>query len=123
MVYWADRGAFASSTAAGITIDDGGSQTIQGTGMLSVYDVDADGNDDLLAASADGVITVHRSNGDGLGFPEIFHTRNPPGTAVAVGNADGDGQPDLWVRNVVDELAHTTAPSFPADPTTGGTTP
>lgn len=122
IVFWDDAVAFASSSNAGVAVDDGGLITIAGNGALSVYDVDLDGNRDLIAASDDGRITVHRFNGDAYGFPEIFHTRTIPVGPVAIGDADGDGEPDLWVRDELDRLMYSVAPAYPSDPgTTGGT--
>ena len=128
IVFWGDvgvSGAFASSSNAGIAVDDGGVETISGTGTLAVYDVDLDGNEDLIATASDGRIFVHRNNGVSYGFPEIFHSRTRAIGAVAVGDADGDGEPDLWVRDGLDQLMYSVAPrvSVPDDTTTGsGTT-
>lgn len=128
VVYWPDGasgGTFAIGTDTQIRLEGGGTAlTTSGRGLLSVYDIDADGSTDLVGTSGDGLITVLRSTGVEAGVPEFFHTRATSTSAAAVGDADGDGDPDLWVRDATDRLLYSVAPiDFSAPETTTTTTP
>ena len=130
IVYWtwgattAEAG-FASGSSDSLGVADAdGTRLLTGYGQLSVGDVDGNGFDDLVGIGADGLISVHRSNGVAMHHGEYFHTRNPPTTALAIGDADGDGFADFWMRDADDRLLFTVAPIIAGETTTttGSTT-
>lgn len=59
----------------------------------AVVDLDGDGRNDAVFANADGDATRHPNAGSGLGAAETIPTG--PTSAVAAGDLNGDGFPDL----------------------------
>jgi len=102
------------------TIGTVGNSVLPGHGRVSTADIDGDGNDDLIAAGADGLITVHRSTGIEIAKAELFHTNQLLAWHAGFSDADGDGFMDLWAVDEDGAVRHTIAPQAPG--ATPGTT-
>ncbi len=92
------------------TIGTVGNSVLPGHGRVSTADVDGDGNDDLIAAGADGLIALYRSTGVEIGKGELFHTLRPLTWHVSISDADGDGYMDLWAVDDSKEVRHSKRP-------------
>lgn len=115
---WGDEGeaSFVISDGAGaLSLDDDAAGPFVGWGALSVADVDADGRLDLLAAGADGVVTILRSGGAAIAGP--VHVHAPLGLIgpVGIGDGDGDGHGDLWLVDETGAIRHSRAPGSQPD--------
>lgn len=110
---WGSSGEASFVTASGGQISYGAGVSLPGAGEMSLHDVDADGNLDLLAASAEGVVTLLRSSGSAIAHPEYYHFRSGISGAVHAADADGDGHGDLWLVDGAGDLHHTIAPWVP----------
>ncbi len=98
-------------------------ETVVGGGRLLVTDVDRDGRLDLLAVVSGGseaptgaLVVLHRASSEGLVPPDIYHSSiEARADWVAVGDGDGDRQPDLWLIDPGTLLHHSLAPEEPAE--------
>ncbi|MCO4747738.1 MAG: VCBS repeat-containing protein [Proteobacteria bacterium] len=104
---WGSTGDWAIATGDGIEV---GESMLHGGGQLSVADVDADGNPDLVARWGGGMIGVYRSTGDGFGPGEIFHMSRALVGAPIVVDASGEGDADLLVLDDAGSLYITPTP-------------
>lgn len=70
-----------------------------GTRGLAVLDLEADGDVDIVTANrVSSNLAIHRNNGDGTFAPAVlFEGGGQYETAIATGDANGDGIADLWV--------------------------
>ncbi|MFT4623504.1 MAG: hypothetical protein ACI8PZ_002160 [Myxococcota bacterium] len=115
----------ARSTPDSLELVDrtGRSEQVVGGGRLMVADVDRDGADDLIAvatgapsAPTGSVVVVHRTNTEASVPADVYHSSvEARGGWVAVGDADGDREPDLWFADPSERLLHTLAPAGGAD--------
>ena len=76
------------------------------TGSVALADVNGDGKPDLLLANLSpagganyGTVSVLLGNGDGTFQTAKVYASGGPALSVAVGDANGDGKPDLAVAN------------------------
>ena len=91
---------------AAVTYDSGGYQSF----AVAIADVNGDGKPDLLvvnycgssnACSGDGTVAVLLGNGDGTFQSSVtYDTGAAESDAIAVGDVNGDGKPDLIVANL-----------------------
>jgi len=98
----AGSGSFTDVTATNFPT------VVDGTTALAVGDADGDGDLDILVGKASATFTgaqnrLYRNGGGGV-FTDVTTTHLPPmlglTTAVAFGDADGDGDLDAWFGNV-----------------------
>jgi len=96
---------FADVTAArGLSFEhSGGVDTLGMTGGMAWFDMDADGDDDLLATSGNGEHGLFRNDGGvftdvsrGSGIPQPVTVGN---FGCCVGDYDDDGLPDVFLLN------------------------
>ncbi len=94
---YGDGWATATATPDGLTIEhDDTVRDMNGPGgSLSVWDVDSDGTDDLIAVGAGNVVVVYLSSGDGVGVGNFSHSQVALAGGVVVGDVTSDGQPEL----------------------------
>jgi hypothetical protein len=106
-----------------VTVDATGAEvSIGGRGQLTVADLDADGNVDLLGLyGAYDLVSLHRSTGASIAPVELWHGNHGWQTPLAVLDGDGDGEPDLWAIESTGDLRFTQPQRD--EPTTTTTTP
>ena len=91
------------SDASGTRFD--GEELVAHHGLLTVADINQDGSDDLLGVDPDtGLVFVHWSTGASIAPVTLWHTVRPIAGAIQVGDADDDGNLDLWTIDVDGEL-------------------
>ncbi|MBW2256283.1 MAG: VCBS repeat-containing protein, partial [Deltaproteobacteria bacterium] len=99
-----------SSDGSVISVNDGMTVSLlEGGGLLSVFDVDGDGTQDLLAQEG-GAVSVYRSSGEGFGVAESFHTSRTIAASPAAADVTGDGAGDLIWLDDTGTLLLTTTP-------------
>jgi hypothetical protein len=70
----------------------------RGSNDVAVHDMDADGRNDIVLATTDGVAILYDNGAGGFMSPVLLSAGiNPQGIAVA--DVDGDGRPDIVVAN------------------------
>jgi hypothetical protein len=74
-----------------------------GDGGVVVHDVDGDGNADVLAANADGTVSVLRGKGDGTFHAAVSYAAGSDPWSIAIADVDGDGHLDMVVVNAADD--------------------
>jgi hypothetical protein len=112
-------GRFAVAEGSSTVLVDGtGAETpLAGQGVLSVTDIDGDGNLDLAASWKEGgVVTVHRSTGEALGPPEQWASEVAIEGTVSGANGDTEVGLDLWFLDTAGALSHTLPPDLRGGP-------
>jgi len=70
----------------------------RGSNDVALHDMDADGRNDIVLATTDGVAILYDNGSGGFASPVLVSAGiNPQGVAVA--DVDGDGRPDIVVAN------------------------
>ena len=70
----------------------------RGSNDVALHDLDADGRNDIVLATTDGVAILYDNGAGGFNSPVLLPAGiNPEGIAVA--DVDGDGRPDIVVAN------------------------
>lgn len=95
---WGEDGVQALATGTEVELSlttSTGEVVLPGRGLVSTADVDGDGHDDLLATH-EGLITVYRSTGLGIGPAEAWHGTRVLDPPLLAADATGDGHPEVW---------------------------
>jgi hypothetical protein len=115
--------AVVTGDGSGLTLAPVGAieRPLGGSGAPFVADVDGDGREDLAAWDrARRRLTIVRSTGGEVAPPTLIDLEADY-RHVAFGDGDGDGAPDLFATDELDELVHTLLVLPPPEPTPTGT--
>ncbi len=99
----------------------GSGTVLGGFGRPTAVDLDEDGHEDLVAFSTTGLVTLHRSTGEGVAPAELFHSPLPLIGTVWLFDADFDGWLDPFVVDPNMDLVYTHLPDGGATTTPSDT--